>query len=280
VTAPVTEGLKEELFFEDTLMAQKTIDEIKGTGASTIRPRIEHEQLMEIIESKISKTMFGRRLEEPASIQPVFLTLLSTRIKLKSGRLLPKEYENDILWDTVTGELVVDYKNGLKRTSGLDMFYTLTQPQMKVLHKLSSYRGREVDDLIKTTELTKSKTKSALTKLMNMGLIESKPDKTGKVEHYKRIHKLKLPNHPEKLKFEMPEMVHRDNREQVLEPHYLQKQIGKVLVNIIPGSKLIKSKEIYYPYFKVELLGKGNKHRIILIDAVSGSEDKLLADCV
>jgi hypothetical protein len=275
-----TTDLESGGMFEDIIGAEAPTSGLEGpvTGPLTVIPQIKHNILMEQVEKQLDKSLFGRKREEVISIQPVLLPLLKTLVKYSKGRIMRKEYENEILWDTITGELVIDYKNGLKRTVGLEALYQLSQTEIKTLHTLSSIRPREVEDLIQDANLTKSKLKRALNKLTEMGLVERKLDSTGKIELYKRIHKFKIPSHPERIKFEFPKTKPRKNKEMILESSYVLKQIQKVLTGLVPKSRIVKSESLFYPYFMVEVAGEGNKPRKILIDAVSGNEDKLLSN--
>jgi hypothetical protein len=75
-------------------------------------------------------------------------------------------------------------------------------------------------------------------------------------------------------------MVPRNNKEDILESNIKPKNIRKVVVSIIPTSTVVKTENIYYPYFMIELSGEGGKTRKIFIDAVSGFEDEELAKAV
>jgi len=250
---------------------------VKPIGPPTVLPRIQHDDLLQSIDRYIDKSILGKKKEEVTSIQPAFLQLLKTRIRIPRGRFRKKDREYDLLWDTVSGELVIDYRNGLRRTEGLERFYKLSQPQIKILLAMGSLRAHEPHELMKETGLAKSHTTRALNKLTDMGLIERKFDSSGKNEKFKRVYKMKIPTHPEKEKVVLPEQVQRENKEMVLPSTYYQKQIEKLLESMMPGVRVVKSENIYYPFFMVDILGRSREPRKLLIDAVTGKEDKVLS---
>ncbi|UCH88129.1 MAG: DUF835 domain-containing protein [Thermoplasmata archaeon] len=272
--------LKPILAFEEETEIKGDLELVEGpeVGPLTIMPKIEHITLMEAIQKALDKSLFGRKKEEITSVQPVLVPLLKTRVKVPGGKLRRKEYVNDMIWDTISGEQVIDYKSGLKRTEGLDILYELSDNQIKTIRALGSLRGRDIKNVVKETGLKKSQVSSALNKLVAMGLVERKVDAEGKIEQYKRKRKLKLPNRPERVLFELPEMKPRRGQETILQSHFDLKKVQKILVNIVPNSKIVKSENIFYPYFMVELTSKDNKSRTVLIDAVSGVEDKVLGN--
>lgn len=247
-------------------------------GPLTVIPKIEHNTLLEIVDKHLARSLLGKKKEQINSIEPVFLPLLRLRISMTVGRLRKKEYVNEIIWDTVSGEQVIDHKKGLKRTEGLKQLYTLSFPQIRLMHELGSFRSREQEELMKETGLTKSQSKRALNKLVEMGSVERKVDTEGKTEHYKRIHKMKSPSHPERVKFEMPEFKPRKNQETILESQFSLKQVQKLLEGLIPGLRITSSENIYYPYFLIELVSEGDKQRNLFIDAVTGTDDKILGN--
>ena len=247
-------------------------------GPMAVVPTLEQEVLMETVGRLLQKSLLGRVKEEVRSIKPVYLTMLKTDIKVPGGRIRKKEYEYDILWDTISGEIIIDYKNGLRRTEGLDAFYNLTQPMMKILLELSSIRGQTQAELMKTTGVAKTQATRSLNKLVDMGLASRKTDaqSKGKNDQYKRSYKLKMPSHPEKATYDLPEAVPRKLKETKLEPRYGLKEVKKILEGILPGSRVVRSDSSYYPYFQVKIKGEGRKYRSVFIDAVSGSEDRVL----
>jgi DNA-binding transcriptional ArsR family regulator len=252
----------------------------KPVGPLTVVPKLAHERLMDAINKKLDKNLFGRNKEEITSVQPVYLPMLKVRVKVSGGRFRRKDYENELLWDTISGELIIDFKNGLKRTEGVDALYGLSETQIKLLMALSSIRGREAEELVKDTGLTKSQVTRALNSLVDTGLIERKvanKDKDkDKADQYKRIHRLKLPGHPERLDFALPEMIPRASKEIILKPQFTLKQVQKVMNCLIPRSRIVDSEDVYYPFFMIELSTGASKHRKLFIDAVSGQEDRVM----
>jgi predicted transcriptional regulator len=192
-----------------------------------------------------------------------------------------------LYWDLVTGEIIIDHKRVLKRTEGIENLFGLTPLQVKILKAMHSRAGRDAETLAEDANVSLTDTKRTLTALKKKSMIRTVGKETPKdrsSEKYIRIKELnRVPDKIEKVKLELPKIRNYEMTEEVIKPQVKIKDIEKTVGIMAPRSKILGTETIHYPYFRVHIRGhapgKGGI-RIMVIDAISGKEDKELTDIV
>ena len=88
---------------------------------------------------------------------------------------------------------------------------------------------------------------------------------------------LKFPKKFDKIKVEMPRIVKGNVIDEIMEPNYKLTELEKLVSNLLPGTRIVNSEEVYYPYFQLDIVGKAGP-RNVLLDAVTGGSDKTLTE--
>jgi hypothetical protein len=260
-----------------------------GKGVPTIFPELSSDEVKLIVEDKyLDTTLLGRKKETIEGIVPIFLPILKIYLKTAPGStLFGKPKESELFWDLVTGEIIIDHKRILRRSEGIENLFGLTLLQVRVLKAMHSRAARDAATLAEDANITLSETKRTLTSLKKKSMISvegkgSSKDRGG--ERYIRLKELnKVPDKLEKVKLELPRVRNYEMTEEVLKPQVKVKDIEKIISILAPRSKILGIETIHYPYFKVfirgQAPGKGGL-RIMVLDAISGKNDKQLTDVV
>lgn len=260
-----------------------------GKGLFIIEPELTLNVVRRMVEDKhLKSTLLGRKKEQVESITPVFLPLFRLYLKTTpSSKLFGKDRENVIFWDAVTGELVLDRKKILVRTIGMKELFGLPPSQINILKNMKARGETSVQDISERANLTVTETRRTITTLKKKSMInlEEKGQRgQPSTETYSRIVALKnIPSKLEKLRIELPRVNEFEISEEILKSQFKLKDIEKMIKILSPRSKLLGSETVHYPYFKVlissEDAGRGGI-RLLMLDGISGKEDKLLAEVV
>jgi hypothetical protein len=260
-----------------------------GKGLPTIFPKLSSDEIRQIVEDKhLDSTLLGRKKEHIEAITPIFLPLLKIYLKTTtSSKLFGKERSSELIWDLVTGEIVIDHKRTLKRTSELSNLFGLPPSQVKVLISMHSRAARDAQTLAEDANMSLTETKRTITSLKKkslVGLEDKGQPKTKGGETYTRTIELKnVPDRLEKVKLELPRIRNYQVTEEILAPQFKLKDIEKMVKALSPRSTVLGTETIHYPYFKIlirgQAPGKGGL-RFLVLDATSGKVDKKLTEVV
>jgi hypothetical protein len=152
---------------------------------------------------------------------------------------------------------------------------------------MHSRAARDAVTLAEDANLSLSETKRTLTALKKKSMVSvegkgTSGDRSG--EKFIRVKELKgIPDKLEKVKLELPRIRNYEITEEVLKSQVKIKDIEKIVEILAPRSKILGTETIHYPYFKIfirgQAPGKGGT-RILILDAISGKEDKQLSEIV
>ncbi len=260
-----------------------------GKGVNIIEPELTINVVKRIVEDKYLKTtLLGRKKEAVVNIEPIFLPLFKLYLKTTpSSKIFGKDKESVIYWDAVTGELVLEHKKILTRTIGMKELFGLSPSQINILNNMKSRGTSSVQDISERANLSVTDARRTITSLKKrsmIGLEEKGLRGQPSTETYSRIVELKnIPAKLPKIKVELPAINNFEISDEILKPQYKLKNIEKMLKILSPRSTLLGSEIIHYPYFKVLISSEEPRRggtRMLVLDAISGKEDKLLAEVV
>ncbi len=240
-----------------------------------VRSKIKGRAVEEYAIKQLKTSLFGKPLEVIKSIRPVYLPLLRVYVKAIRGSIFAKEHEGVFYWDTITGEVITNMKNVLKRSIGIATLMTLPTNQAKVLAALNAWGTNDVVDIKNDINISASEVKRALTALKKRSLVTIVHNSEKKIDNYKRMVELKIPHKFDKVKAEIPEIGMDRIQYHILESRFKINDLEKILIDVLPGARIIKCEKVNYPYFQVDIVGKTGP-KTIFIDAVTGTQDIVL----
>jgi hypothetical protein len=254
-------------------------DDKYNKGILLVKSNLKSRSVEEFAVKQLKKSILGKPIEVIQNIRPVYLPLLRIYVKAMRGTLFAKEHGGIFYFDTVTGEVITDVSKVLKRSKGLSMLMSLSQNQAKVLAAMDTWGSNDIVDIQNNINIPANEIKRALTALRKKSLVsvEQQPDK--RIDNYKRMIELKIPKKFEKIKVEMPQIIKGALKNEIIVSNYRITELEKLIYNIFPGTRIVKIEEIYYPYFHLLIVGKSGP-RDILLDAVTGSQDKTLTEFI
>jgi hypothetical protein len=253
---------------------EKAVDDKKDL---LIKPRFNLDNIEEYAMKLLKTSILGKPLEVIKDIKLIFLPLLRIHVKTMRGTIFAKEHSGTFYWDTVTGEIITDIGNVIKRSRGLAMLMMLTPSQAKVLANLDTWGYDDVVDLEDETNMSVTQIKRTLTALQKKSLVVAERQSDKRIYSYKRMVELKYPQKFDKIKVDMHHIIRGTVDKDIITSQFKIKDLEKILFSIKPGTRLVSDEEIYYPYFKVDIVGKQGP-RTIMLDSVSGSQDKILTE--
>jgi hypothetical protein len=242
-----------------------------------IKPRLTRDSIEEYALKQLKTSILNKPLEVINDIQPVFLPMLKVYVKTMRGSIFAKEHSGTFYWDTVTGEIITDFGNILKRSKGLSMLISLTPTQAKILAELDTWGYSDVVDLGTETNISVAQIKRTLGTLQKRSLVSSERSSDKRIHSYKRIVELKYPKKFDKIKVEMPEIINGALNDSVITSRFKLKDLKKLISTLKPGTRIISSEDVYYPYYMVNITGKYGP-RIVALDSVTGTADKTLTE--
>jgi hypothetical protein len=228
-------------------------------------------------QKQLKTTLLGKSLEGIDYIRPVYLPLLRIHIKTMRGGIFAKEYSGKFYWDSVTGEFVMDINDILKRSKGVSILLRLPPNQAKVLTVMDTWGNNDVVDIQNDVDVPMSKLKRALTELKKKSYITAEYQKENNLYNYKRKIELKFPKKLEKIKVDMPRIIQSNIFDTILQQQFKLSELQKWINTVSPGTRIIKTEEVFYPYFELKIIGKSGP-RILYLDANSGENDELLTE--
>jgi hypothetical protein len=146
-----------------------------------------------------------------------------------------------------------------------------------VLFALSVRSSRDVVDIYNDLKLPEAEIKRALTALRKKSLVTEKIHPETRMKLYKRTLDIRFPKKLEKIKLDMPQIMAGEVFDQVLKPRFKLAELEKLVAELSPGTRIISVEEVYYPYFELDIMGKSGP-RVVLLDAVTGSNDEILSE--
>jgi hypothetical protein len=242
-----------------------------------VKPRFNLDNIEEYAMKHLKTSILGKPLEVIKDIKLIFLPLLRVHVKTMRGTIFAKEYSGTFYWDTVTGEIIIDLGNVMKRSKGLAMLMSLTPSQAKVLANLDTWGYDDVVDLESETNMSVAQIKRTLTGLQKKSLVVSEKQSDKRIYSYKRMVELKYPQKFDKVKVDMHQIIKGMVDKDIISSQYKLKDLEKLLLSLKPGTRLVSDEEVYYPYFKIDIIGKQGP-RTVMLDSVSGSQDKILTE--
>ncbi len=159
------------------------------------------------------------------------------------------------------------------------MLMNLTPNQAKVLSALDSWGSNDVVDLQGEINIPVTEIRRALTALKKKSFVVMEQYSDKRVDNYKRVVELKFPNKLDKVKIELPKIIHSTLKYEWIDPVFNIKDLEKLLGAIVPGTRVVNTEEVYYPYYKLAIVGRAGP-RTLLLDAVTGAHDKELTKCL
>lgn len=244
-----------------------------------IKSRLNGDSIGEFAVKQLKTTLLGKPLESINAIKPVYLPILRLYFKTMRGSIFAKEYEGIIYWDQVTGEIITDSADVLKRSKGISTLLKLTPNQAIVLAAIDTWGDNDVIDIQNEVSIPVNEIKRALTALKKKSLVVQEYHTEKRMNNYKRKVELKFPKKFDKIKVDMPRIIKSNVSVKVLDSRFKLSEFKKWISNISPGTRIISSQEVYYPYFKLEIIGRKGP-RVLFLDAISGDNDKLLSDII
>jgi hypothetical protein len=242
-----------------------------------IKARVTGAAIEEIAYKQLKTKMLGKPVEAIRDIKPVYLPMLRIHMKVMRGSIFAKEYTGTFYWDTLSGEIITDVGSVLKRSKGMAILLRLPPVQAKVLTAVDTWGNNDVVDLQNEIDIPLTQIKRALTELNKKSMVSKEIEKGSRIYNYKRKIELKYPKKFERIKVDMPKIVLGQLGSDILPPHYKLKELEKLLSNLSPGARIVKTENVFYPYFEVRIIGRSGP-RIVLLDAVSGAVDKYLTE--
>ena len=203
--------------------------------------------------------------------------MLKVYIRTMRGSIFAKEHSGAFYWDTVTGEIITDFGNVLKRSKGLSMLISLTPAQAKILTELDTWGYSDVVDLEAETNISVAQIKRTLSTLQKRSLVTLERSSDKRIHSYKRMVELKYPKKFDKIKVEMPEIIRGALTESVITSKFKLKDLKKLISTLKPGTRIISCEEVFYPYYMVNITGKYGP-RTVILDSVTGTADKTLTE--
>jgi hypothetical protein len=242
-----------------------------------IRARLRGAAIEEYAVKQLKTTLLGKPVEAINKITPVYLPLLRVHVKTMRGSIFAKEFTGSFFWDTVTGEIITDVTSVLKRSKGVSTLIRLPPLQAKVLTAVDTWGSNDVVDIQEEIDLPVAQIKRALTELNKKSLVSKDLQQEKRIYNYKRKIELKFPKKFDKVKVDMPRILISNISGETLIPQFKLSDLKKLLNNLSAGTRIVKTEEVYYPYFELDIIGKTGP-RIVLLDAISGVNDKYLTE--
>ena len=250
-----------------------------GKKMLVVKSRLNGDSIEEFAVKQLKTSLLGKPLESINAIKPVYLPIFRLYLKTMRGSIFAKEYEGVIYWDQVTGEIITDSGDVLKRSKGISTLLKLTPNQAIVLAAIDTWGDNDVIDIQNEVSIPVNEIKRALTALKKKSLVVQEYHTEKRMNNYKRKVELKFPRKFDKIKVDMPRIIKSNVSVKVLDSKFKLSEFKKWISNISPGTRIISSQEVYYPYFKLEIIGKEGP-RVLFLDAISGDNDKLLSDII
>jgi len=251
----------------------------KSTGRQVIEPRVSEKEVETIADRLLDRTLLGKKIEHIESISILFLPLLQMETRTIGGVLFSSERVGELLWDMVTGEMVTDFKSGLRRSKGLGILFELNDSEARVLCALKTRSLQDATDLIDRTELSSQSVKRALKSLKQKTLIAPGTRSDTKQEVYSRNLEISYPKKIDARPISLPGISILEVDDEILEERFKSKQVAKVISVLSPKTRVMREDVILYPFFFVEVSGKKGE-KTLFIDAVTGKEDKVLTESI
>jgi predicted transcriptional regulator len=238
----------------------------EGKKTLVIQARLKGNSIKESAIKQLKKSLLGKQLEAIKSITPVYLPLLKVHVKVLRGSIFAKEYSGVFYWDVVTGEIITDVNDILKRSKGISTLMNLTPNQAKVLTAVDTWGTNDVVDIQQDLDLSVTQVKRTLTELNKKSMVAKELQPEKKIYNYKRMVKLKYPKKFEKVKVDMPRIILSNVVDEVLPARFKLRDLETIIATFAQGTRIINTEEVYY--------------RVVLLDALSGADDRTLTEII
>jgi hypothetical protein len=251
------------------LKVEKVIVEVPMIS-SVITP----EQAALAVKRTLKRSFFKGPLETVTSVEPAYLPLTRCLVNYRSG-ITSSIRSGDVYFDTVCGEMVVSYANGLERTRSISLLLTLSPLERKVFDRLGS-RSEEDVVIADSSGVTKAQSKRALGSLVKKGIAQTTAGE-GNVLLYCRARQFEMDERPWKKDPPWHPRSAPLPKERVL-PALSDERLPEMAMGLIRGGVRMMDKDrVLYPVYIVKVAGEG-RTRHCFVDALSGRIDPDLTE--
>jgi len=253
------------------------VDALRPTGPMEgrefiVAPQIIKLDIMKLARKNINKGLFRKKEESVELVQQMFVPINRFHVRVVEGRVFKKEEDHVVLWDPVTGEMVMDIKGGLKETRGLSEIIHLDEEDLRIIWALRGVDNATAGELEGSTPLDKKNITNRLKKLVRRGLVHSGKDPESKQTVYALNLVMDLPRRPERGTRNLPVLEQYELSEDIVQDRFAQEDITK-LVTLLTGGRIVGSDTLYYPVFRADV-GSPKGSFSLYFDAVSGKRMK------
>lgn len=213
-------------------------------------------------EIAAKRAKYHMTAEYVEDVELLGLPLIKVTFRYVAKRLLGRKVETAmVIWDAVTGEMVISFRRGIKRTEGVPMLFNLSDLDVQVFMTLTS--PKSAADVADEMGRQISAVRNSLNALLQRGLVVQ--DDEGNFRSAVNM-KIKMPRHT------LPPVAEAEALDEVFEPMLSEKEVLR-MVSLIFRGEVMRCERLYYPYYRITYTSEGGS-KYAYIDALSGTFDR------
>jgi hypothetical protein len=242
----------------------------KGVESVVIKPGISIREATDSAKKTLKRSFLRGPRERIEEVLPVYVPVYRCLVSYRT-KLLRDWKDGDVFIDGLTGELLEEGWNGLKRSTGIDLLLKMTPLESRIYNSLGG-KGREDSYLSRKAGVELRSVRRVMTSLQKKGIIK-KEVREGGINFYSRSDSMNIPSSPWKSDSGIHPISAFGIEEPFAQPLIPEKQIMEI-ISLLPGKvKLMEVDIIRYPYFAAKISGEG-RTRYVAVNGVSGKVDK------
>ncbi len=255
----------------------KTSEPIPGIEIQAIPPKHNEAAATSIAQQNLKKELLFKVVEKVLRTRLVYAPIYRIYCRKTTGILMfKKEKQTVVFVDGLTGDVILTYRKGLKRTSGAAEVYKLPPNQMLVILHIG--KGRTVEAIAQDAHLAVAETKRALTALIKKGVVvkefkESFTEKGKGVDIYSTSFDLNVPTDITTVQNAIPPSAMFKIKEDILGTVFTEKEVVNFVNSVDPSLKILGMDLVYFPYYMADLVDKRGHRRVLMIDGITNRID-------
>lgn len=242
----------------------------KGVESVVINPKINTKDARDSAKKTLKRSFLRGPRERIEEVQPIYIPVYRCLVSYRT-KLLRDWKDGDIFIDGLTGEILEEGWNGLKRSCGIDLLLKMTPLESRIYHSMAG-KGREDAYVSKKAGVELKSVRRVMTSLQKKGIIK-KEIREGGINAYSRADSLEVPQSPWKSDSGIHPISAYGIEEPFAQPLIPEKQVSATISLLSGKVKLMEIDIIRYPFFAVKISGEG-RTRYVAVNGVSGKIDK------
>ncbi|MGA1822254.1 MAG: DUF835 domain-containing protein [Thermoplasmatota archaeon] len=242
----------------------------KGAESVVVNPRISTKDATEAAKKTLKRSFLRGPRERIEEVLPVYIPVYRCLVSYRT-KLLRDWKDGDIFIDGLTGEVLEEKWNGLKRSSGVDLLLKMTPLEARIFGTLGG-RGREDTYMSRKAGVELKSVRRVMTTLQKKGIVK-KEVREGGINVYYKADSMEIPQSPWKNDSGIHPISAFGIEEPFADPLIPEKQVSSIISLLSGKVKLMEIDMVRYPYFAVKIAGEG-RIRYVAVNGVSGKVDK------